>query len=183
MDQLAEIPVQADISRMRACSTFTSFCWKKAFKLDGADGVRYMYHDPCHSPMKTHNPLKVVSELMAVEPCRWRISCCGESGTFAISRPDIATQVRFRKEQELRAGADAVRADGFSRRGQGVDLLSRVFAGFAAAIATTSRPSLTTSWWKWPSIILGENWMADYVRKPPTTAVLSVCWCNSSKQT
>ena len=27
--------------------------------------------------------------------------CCGESGTFAVTRPDIATQVRFRKEQEL----------------------------------------------------------------------------------
>jgi hypothetical protein len=28
--------------------------------------------------------------------------CCGESGTFGISRPDIATQVRFRKEEQLR---------------------------------------------------------------------------------
>ena len=27
--------------------------------------------------------------------------CCGESGTFAISRPDIATQVRYRKQEEL----------------------------------------------------------------------------------
>jgi hypothetical protein len=27
--------------------------------------------------------------------------CGGESGTFAVTRPDIATQVRFRKEREL----------------------------------------------------------------------------------
>jgi Fe-S oxidoreductase len=39
--------------------------------------------------------------------------CCGESGTFAVSRPDVATQVRFRKEQEIRIGAEKVRADGF----------------------------------------------------------------------
>jgi Fe-S oxidoreductase len=39
--------------------------------------------------------------------------CCGESGTFAISRPDIATQVRFRKELEVEKGAAALRADGF----------------------------------------------------------------------
>jgi Fe-S oxidoreductase len=28
--------------------------------------------------------------------------CCGESGTLGVTRPDIATQVRFRKEEELR---------------------------------------------------------------------------------
>ena len=39
--------------------------------------------------------------------------CCGESGTFAMTRPDVATQVRFRKEQEMRAGAAQLRADGF----------------------------------------------------------------------
>jgi Fe-S oxidoreductase len=29
--------------------------------------------------------------------------CCGESGTFAVARPDIAAQVKFRKEEELQA--------------------------------------------------------------------------------
>jgi Fe-S oxidoreductase len=39
--------------------------------------------------------------------------CCGESGTLAVTRPDVSTQVRFRKEEEMRTGADALRADGF----------------------------------------------------------------------
>ena len=39
--------------------------------------------------------------------------CCGESGTLAVSRPDVSTQVRFRKEQEMRDGAAKLRADGF----------------------------------------------------------------------
>ncbi len=30
-----------------------------------------------------------------------------------MSRPDVATQVRFRKEEEMRKGADQLRADGF----------------------------------------------------------------------
>jgi Fe-S oxidoreductase len=30
--------------------------------------------------------------------------CCGESGTLGVSRPDISTQVRFRKEEEMRKG-------------------------------------------------------------------------------
>jgi Fe-S oxidoreductase len=30
--------------------------------------------------------------------------CCGESGTLAVTRPDVSTQVRFRKQQEIEAG-------------------------------------------------------------------------------
>jgi Fe-S oxidoreductase len=40
--------------------------------------------------------------------------CCGESGTLAVARPDISTQVRFRKEREVRAGAADIRVDGFA---------------------------------------------------------------------
>ena len=42
--------------------------------------------------------------------CRKSDRCCGESGTFGITRPDIATQVRFRKEEELRKDEAALRA-------------------------------------------------------------------------
>jgi Fe-S oxidoreductase len=76
---------------------------ERGVKLETPTGLRYMYHDPCHTPMKTHQPLKVVNRLMGQDiPLSDR--CCGESGTFAVTRPDIATQVRFRKEEELRAG-------------------------------------------------------------------------------
>ncbi len=79
------------------------YLMEKGLSLEGVKGVQYLYHDPCHSPMKTHAPVQVASRLMGQEV---RISdrCCGEAGTFAVSRPDIATQVRFRKEEELRAG-------------------------------------------------------------------------------
>jgi Fe-S oxidoreductase len=75
-----------------------------------------MYHDPCHSPMKQQDPLKTVNALVATADAT-RIEkndrCCGESGTFAVARPDVATQVRFRKEQEMTRAADRLRADGF----------------------------------------------------------------------
>jgi Fe-S oxidoreductase len=86
---------------------------EKGVKLDGVQGIRYMYHDPCHSPMKTYQPLKVVNELMGSK-VELNDRCCGESGTFAASRPDIATQARMRKEEEMRAGATALRTDGFT---------------------------------------------------------------------
>jgi Fe-S oxidoreductase len=72
-----------------------------------------MYHDPCHSPIKTMDPVKLVNELMGAQNDGYRIEkndrCCGESGTLAVTRPDISTQVRFRKEEEIRKGAAKLR--------------------------------------------------------------------------
>ena len=64
MDQLAEIRVRARSSRAAGCSTSTSTCSRRASSSQGIEGVRYMYHDPCHTPMKTYAPLEVVNELM-----------------------------------------------------------------------------------------------------------------------
>jgi FAD/FMN-containing dehydrogenase/Fe-S oxidoreductase len=90
---------------------------EKGIRLEGVTGVRYMYHDPCHTPMKQQDPLKTVNALVTTAD-QVKIEnndrCCGESGTFAISRPDVATQVRFRKEREVGQGAAKLRADGFT---------------------------------------------------------------------
>ena len=89
---------------------------EKNIRIDGIAGVRYMYHDPCHTPMKLQAPLKTVNALVKTVDnvtIENNDRCCGESGTFAVARPDVATQVRFRKEREVRAGADKLRADGF----------------------------------------------------------------------
>jgi Fe-S oxidoreductase len=91
------------------------FLMEKGVQLENVTGVRYMYHDPCHSPMKKHDALTVVNTLMNSEQngvIEKNDRCCGESGTLAISRPDISTQVRFRKEQEMRMGAAQIRATG-----------------------------------------------------------------------
>jgi FAD/FMN-containing dehydrogenase/Fe-S oxidoreductase len=91
------------------------FLMEKGVRLENVTGVRYMYHDPCHSPMKKHDPLTVVNTLMnSTQNGEIGKSdrCCGESGTLAITRPDISTQVRFRKEEEVRMGADQIRAEG-----------------------------------------------------------------------
>ncbi|GAB6039805.1 DUF3400 domain-containing protein [Endothiovibrio diazotrophicus] len=34
--------------------------------------------------------------------------CCGEAGTFAVSRPDVASQVRHRKAREIANGIHAL---------------------------------------------------------------------------
>ncbi len=79
------------------------FLMEKGVRLDGADGVGYLYHDPCHTPMKTYSPTLVASTLMGqTVPLSDR--CCGEAGTLGTARPDIANQVRFRKHEELTQG-------------------------------------------------------------------------------
>ena len=89
------------------------FLMEKGVQLQGVTGTRYMYHDPCHSPMKAHAPLKVVNALVNAElngTVTKNDRCCGESGTLAVSRPEISTQIRFRKEEEMVRGVQAVRA-------------------------------------------------------------------------
>ncbi|TCO83323.1 FAD/FMN-containing dehydrogenase [Plasticicumulans lactativorans] len=84
------------------------YLMEKGVSLDGVPGVKYLYHDPCHTPMKVHNPVTVASKLLGGAEVRLSERCCGEAGTLAVSRPDIATQVRFRKEEELHRGIAAL---------------------------------------------------------------------------
>jgi Fe-S oxidoreductase len=81
------------------------YLMEKGVKLDGVQGTQYLYHDPCHTPMKAHNPVKVASTLMG-KNVLLSDRCCGESGTLAVTRPDVSTQVRFRKQQEIEAGVE-----------------------------------------------------------------------------
>ena len=84
---------------------------EKGVKLEGVPGVKYLYHDPCHTPLKQQSPMATVKSLVGADT-RLTERCCGEAGTFAASRPDIATQVRMRKAEELDKGAAAQREAG-----------------------------------------------------------------------
>ncbi|MDH5710592.1 MAG: DUF3400 domain-containing protein, partial [Gammaproteobacteria bacterium] len=95
------------------------YLMEKGVVLKNDNGTKYLYHDPCHTPIKLYNPTKVVSSLMnqSVLPSD---RCCGESGTLATARPDIADQLRFRKQEELQKGMKKLGAD----NGQKVKMLT-----------------------------------------------------------
>ncbi len=76
------------------------YLMEKGVALEGVEGVQYLYHEPCHSPMKSYNPTQVAEKLMG-QAVTLSDRCCGQAGTFAVSNPDIANQVRFRKQEEL----------------------------------------------------------------------------------
>ena len=83
------------------------YLMEKGVRLDGVDGVQYLYHDPCHTPMKQYQPTAVAEKLLG-QPVKLSDRCCGEAGTLGTARPDIANQLRFRKAEELRAGIQAL---------------------------------------------------------------------------
>ncbi|HUP29986.1 MAG TPA: (Fe-S)-binding protein, partial [Usitatibacter sp.] len=139
------------------------YLMEKGMKLDGLQGVRYMYHDPCHTPMKTYAPNKVVNQLMGRTDIETNDRCCGESGTFAVTRPDIATQVRFRKEEEMRKGAAEARA--------GSELPVKVLTACPSCLQGLSRyddDSGTSADYivvEMARHLLGRDWMPEFVAK------------------
>ncbi|MCW8829965.1 MAG: DUF3683 domain-containing protein [Gammaproteobacteria bacterium] len=79
------------------------YLMEKGVTMDAESGTQYLYHEPCHSPMKSYDPIKVASSLMS-QKVLLSDRCCGESGTLGTARPDIADQLRFRKQEELQKG-------------------------------------------------------------------------------
>ena len=76
------------------------YLMEKNITLQNSTDSEYLYHDPCHTPMKQYNPVSVASNLLGKE-VTVSDRCCGESGTLGTARPDIAEQLRYRKREEL----------------------------------------------------------------------------------
>ena len=136
---------------------------EKGVKLEGVAGTRYMYHEPCHAPMKTMQGIKVVNELMG-QQVDLSDRCCGESGTLAVTRPDISTQVRFRKQEEIEKGAAKLRADGFTGEMKVLTSCPSCLQGLSRYNddGGTQADYIVVEMAKH---LLGENWMAKYVEK------------------
>jgi Fe-S oxidoreductase len=119
--------------------------------------------------MKLQAPMTTVKALVGPDVIESK-RCCGESGTLGVTRPDIATQVRFRKEEELRRDEAALRAtgsvpaqgpvkiltscpsclQGLSRYGD--DLQNGLLEADYIVVEMASR-------------ILGADWLPEYVRR------------------
>ncbi len=139
---------------------------EKGVHLAGVTGVKYMYHDPCHSPMKLQDPLKTVNELIQTkggELIQKNERCCGESGTLAITRPDIATQVRFRKQIEMEKGAKALQ-ENFTGTVKVLTSCPSCLQGLSRfdADSDTKADYIVV---EMAERLLGHNWMQDYVTK------------------
>ncbi|MGD8642218.1 MAG: FAD-binding and (Fe-S)-binding domain-containing protein, partial [Gammaproteobacteria bacterium] len=141
------------------------FLMEKGVTLKSPSGVKYLYHDPCHTPLKKYSPAKVTSALLQQEvPLSDR--CCGEAGTFAVSRPDIATQVRFRKQEELHKGIQQLTGENTVEEGE-VKLLTSCPACQQGLSRYRNETGLDTDYIvvELANRLLGENWEADFIKR------------------
>ena len=141
------------------------FLLDKGVRLPGGDGTAYLYHDPCHSPLKQREPMKTVRGLLG-DDVRKADRCCGESGLLGIHRPDISTQVRFRKTEELRRDEAALRAAGHQGDIKILTSCPSCLQGLSRYRNDLQHGLLEADYIviEMARHILGENWMAEYVR-------------------
>jgi len=146
---------------------------EKGIRLEGADAASegssqaYLYHEPCHNPMKLQDSTKTVKALVGDQVLKSN-RCCGESGTLGVTRPDVATQVRFRKEEEIRKGAAELRDAGAVPEKGNVKILTSCpscLQGLTRYQDDLSNGLLEADYIvvEMARRILGENWMREYV--------------------
>ncbi|MGQ0595734.1 DUF3683 domain-containing protein [Aquabacterium sp.] len=129
----------------------------------------FLYHDPCHTPMKLQDPMKTVKALVGDGVIKSE-RCCGEAGTLAVSRPDVSTQIRFRKEEEIRKGEAELRSKGLIGEKDNVKVLTSCPAclqGLSRYVDDAQTGLLEADYIvvEMAKQILGENWMPEYVAK------------------
>ena len=141
---------------------------EKGITLPAAQQGAYLYHEPCHNPMKLGDSTKTVKALIGDNVFK-NNRCCGESGTLGVTRPDISTQVRFRKEEEIRKGAAQLRAAGLAGEKQNVKILTSCpscLQGLKRYEDDLPNGGLLEADYiviEMARHILGENWLKDYV--------------------
>ncbi len=139
------------------------YMMEQGVQLDGVEGTQYLYHDPCHTPMKTHDPIKVASTLIG-EDVKLSDRCCGEAGTLAVSRPDISTQIRFRKQEELQKGVEGLTGEVMAKTGN-VKLLTSCPACQQGLSRYADDTGLETTYIivELANKVLGDGWQKRFV--------------------
>ena len=129
----------------------------------------YLYHEPCHNPMKLGDSMKTVKALVGDKVIK-SDRCCGESGTLGVTRPDISTQVRFRKEEEIKKGEALLRANGSVAPQANVKILTSCpscLQGLKRYEDDLQNGLLEADYIviEMAKQILGENWLPEYVQR------------------
>jgi Fe-S oxidoreductase len=148
------------------------YLMEKGVKLDGVTGTRYMYHEPCHTPMKTH--VRHQGGQRADGPARSICPTAAAANRHAGGDPPG----HFDPGALPQAGGDRegrrrkLRADGFAGDVKMLTSCPSCLQGLSRYNddAGTQADYIVVEMAKH---LLGDNWMADYVARRPTTAASS----------
>ena len=141
------------------------YLMENGVKMESTNGVQYMYHAPCHDPMKKYDSTKVASALTGINvPLNDR--CCSEAGTLATARPDIANQLRFRKEEELKKGIKDLTGEEKAVNGN-VKLLTSCPACQQGLNRYQDDTGLKTDYIvvELANNLIGKDWKQDFIKK------------------
>jgi Fe-S oxidoreductase len=164
MDQLLQYEFERIFPGCRLLDIH-EFLLEKGRSLTDVTGVKYLYHDPCHTPMKTYEPTSVASQLMG-QPVQLSERCCGEAGTLGTARPDIANQVRFRKAEEITRGVRDLTGQDKAGPGQ-VKMLTACPACHQGLAKYADETGVTTDYIvvEMAKHLLGEGWQQRFMER------------------
>ncbi len=165
MDQLLKYQFQQIFPGCRLLDIH-EYLLEKGISLQNNTKKHYLYHDPCHSPIKHYAPTKVISQLMGQNvPLSER--CCGEAGTFAVARPDIATQVRFRKQEEILKNVHELQNSATTDKNEQVKLLTTCPACLQGLSRYREEVNIKADYVvvELANQYLGENWQQTFVNE------------------
>jgi Fe-S oxidoreductase len=119
--------------------------------------------------MKLQEPMKTVKALVGANVVESK-RCCGESGTLGVTRPDISTQVRFRKAEELKRDEAQLRRTGAVAAKGPVKILTSCpscLQGLSRYAGDLDNGLLEADYLvvEMASKILGPDWLPDYVER------------------
>ncbi len=138
------------------------YLMSKGVSVDKVEGMQYMYHEPCHTPLKRHGSKAVIASLLGAEAVESE-DCCGEAGTLAVAHPEIAGKIRARKEERMaeasmllseKGGADQKLLTSCPSCLQGISRLEKTSAVEADYIVVELAKQL-----------YGEDWQKDFVKR------------------
>ncbi len=163
LDQLADYEFDKIFPGCRLIDIH-EYLLEKGIKLSSLNGVPYVYHDPCHSPLKQQDAIKTVSELVGSTVIK-SDRCCGESGTLAVARPDISTQIRYRKSSELQENTAKLKAGGYDGPVKMLTSCPSCVQGLQRYGDEVEQLEVDYIVVEMARHILGENWMKSYVKQ------------------
>ena len=147
---------------------------EKGYSLPDNVEKEYLYHDPCHSPIKSQPPINVARALTGKQ-VELSDRCCGEAGTLGTSRPDIANQLRFRKSAELLKGIDVV-CETTGTDKNNIKLLTSCPACQQGLSRYADETGLKTDYIvvELANHLLGDNWQKTFIGKLKSSGIEQV---------
>jgi len=163
LDQLEEYEFERIFPGCRMIDIH-EYLLEKGVKLEGVNGNQYLYHDPCHTPLKQQDPMKTVNGLIG-DTVNKTDRCCGESGTLAVGRPDISTQIRYRKAEELQSDTAKLRENGNDGPVKILTSCPSCMQGLMRYDDEVESLEVDYIVVEIAKHVLGENWMPNYIKQ------------------